>query len=80
MTPIVDQFFEVGIDWMVSLSTTWRRTTLVVSTIGASPLTVMVSSSAPTRMSTFSGAVNDAVSSIPSRRTVEKPVSVKVTA
>ncbi len=59
MTPIVDQFFEVGIAWIVSLSMTCRRMTLVVSTTGASPLTVMVSSIAPTRSSTLTGAVNE---------------------
>jgi hypothetical protein len=39
----------------------------------------MVSSSVPTRISTFTVAVNDAVSSMPSRLTVLKPGSVNVT-
>ena len=53
--------------------------TLWMSTVGASPVTVMVSSTAPTFSSTFTAAANDPVSSMPSRFTVEKPGSVKVT-
>ena len=44
------------------------------------PETVIVSSTPPTRMSAFTAAVNDVVSSIPSRLTVAKPGSVNVTA
>ena len=50
-----------------------------MSTIGVSPVTVTVSSTAPTRMSAFTVAVNDPLSSMPSRLTVLKPGSVNVT-
>jgi hypothetical protein len=49
------------------------------STVGASPVTVIVSSSEPTRRSLFTVAVNAAVSWIPSRRTVLNPASENVT-
>ena len=76
MMPAYD--FAAGMDVMSSLLiVTWRRT-LCVSTIGVSPVTVMVSSSAPTFMSALMFAVNAPVSSMPSRLTVLKPVSVKV--
>jgi hypothetical protein len=52
---------------------------LCTSTIGVSPVTVMVSSIAPTRRSAFTDAVNVPVSSMPSRLTELKPASVKVT-
>ena len=55
------------------------RRTLCVSTIGVSPVTVIVSASAPTFRSAFTAAVNEPVSSMPSRFTVLKPVSVNVT-
>ena len=51
----------------------------VVSTIGDSPVTVIDSWSVPTFMSAFTFAVKSDVSSMPSRMTVPKPVSVKVT-
>ena len=57
----------------VCLRTFW------VSTSGVCPLTVMVSSSDPTRRSALTFAVNPAESSMPSRITVVKPGSVKVT-
>ena len=53
--------------------------TFCVSTTGLAPDTVMVSSSAPTRMSAFTVAVNPVVSSTPSRLTVLNPASVNVT-
>ena len=54
--------------------------TFCMSTTGTRrPTTVTVSSSAPTFRSAFTVAVNVAGSSIPSRLTVEKPGSVKVT-
>ena len=53
--------------------------TFCVSTIGVAPLTVTVSSSAPTRRSALTLAVKDAVSTTSSRRTVEKPASEKLT-
>ena len=54
-------------------------TTFCTSTIGLSPVTVIVSSTVPTFMSALTFAVNAVVSSIPSRLTVLKPVSVNVT-
>ena len=47
--------------------------------MGDSPVTVIVSSMAPTFRSALTVAVKEPVSSIPSRLTVLKPVSVKVT-
>ena len=52
---------------------------LCTSTIGASPVTVIVSASCPTRRSALTVAVNDPVSSIPSRLNVLNPDSVNVT-
>ena len=57
----------------VCLVTDWT------STSGDDPDTVIVSSSDPTFMSAFTLAVKSVDSSIPSRFTVEKPGSVKVT-
>ena len=54
--------------------------TFCVSTIGVAPLTVTVSSSPPTFMSALTLAVNEAVSTTSSRRTVAKPGSEKLTA
>ena len=54
-------------------------TTFCTSTVGAWPDTVIVSSTAPTRRSAFTVAANEADSSMPSRLTVLKPVSVNVT-
>jgi hypothetical protein len=50
-----------------------------VSTSGAAPLTVMVSSSAPTCMSAFTVAVKPLVSCTPSLRNTLKPDKVNVT-
>jgi hypothetical protein len=50
-----------------------------VSTSGVSPVTVIVSSTAPTCMSALTAAVNPAVRTMPSRRKTVKPGSVKVT-
>jgi hypothetical protein len=69
----------VGIASMMSRVTTRCVTTFCTSTVGVSPVTVIVSSSEPTRRSTLMFAVNDAVSSTPSRRTVLKPCSANVT-
>ena len=55
-------------------------TTFCVSTIGLSPETVIVSSTEPTFMSALTFAVKAEVSSMPSRLTLLKPVSVNVTA
>ena len=46
---------------------------------GDRPETVIVSSRVPTPNSTLTGAVNPAVSSMPSRTTVVNPVKLKVT-
>ena len=53
---------------------TWE-VALWVSTSGADPVTVIVSSTAPTCIATLTVAVNDAGNSIPSRFTVLKPAS-----
>ena len=55
----------------------WR--VLCTSTIGVSPLTVIVSASAPTFNSVFTVATKLPDSSMPSRLTVVKPVSDIVT-
>src|SRR5262245_8074201 len=47
--------------------------------MGLSPVTVMVSSSDPTRRSAFTVAANPALIAIPSRRTVVNPASANVT-
>ena len=62
-----------------SSDTTVCLRALRVSTSGDSPVTVIVSVSAPTCMSAFTVAVNPDVSSMPSRRNALKPASVKVT-
>ena len=58
--------------------TVWRRV-FWTSTSGLAPVTVTVSSSAPTRISTFTVAVKPLVNSMPSRLTVLNPASAKVT-
>ena len=65
---------------MTSLSSTIWRFTLWTSTIGDSPVTVMVSVSAPTRRSALIVAVKDPSRVTPSRLTVVNPGSVKVIA
>ena len=52
---------------------------LVTSTTGVSPVTVTVSCTPPTRRSAFTVAMKLPVSSMPSRLTVLKPGSVKLT-
>ncbi len=68
-----------GMVSMTSLLMTCCCRTPWTSTTGDSPVTVIVSSSAPTRSSAFTLAVNEPASSMPSRRDVLKPGSVKVT-
>src|SRR5678816_806950 len=70
---------DVGRDAITSPSTVVWRLTLCTSTIGDSPVTVIVSSSEPTRRSALTVLVNVPVSSIPSRLTVLSPVNVNVT-
>jgi hypothetical protein len=50
----------------------WLRE-LVTSTTGASPLTVMVSATPPTRSSAFTGATKEPLNSIPSRLMLLNP-------
>ena len=70
---------EIGTESSTSrVSTLWVRT-FTMSTIGLAPVTVIVSSSAPTRSSAFTFAVNPTVSSIPSRTTLAKPGNVNAT-
>ncbi len=52
---------------------------LCVSTIGLAPVTVTVSSNAPTFRSAFTVAVNPAVNTIPSRLNALNPANVNVT-
>jgi len=76
---IATPFTAVGIDSSRVFDNTFCWRTLCVSTSGDAPLTVMVSSSAPTFSSTLMGAIKPAASSMPSRRNALKPVSVNVT-
>jgi hypothetical protein len=69
----------LGIDVSKSRFTTCSRRVLFTSTTGLSPVTVTACSSAPTGMSALIVATNAPDSSIPSRLTVEKPGSEKVT-
>ena len=70
---------DEGIAVSTSLSTTVCTRALCTSTIGDSPVTVMVSSRLPTRRSPLTVATKSPVSSMPSRLTVLNPGSVKVT-
>jgi hypothetical protein len=53
---------------------------LWTSTVGDSPVTVTVSSSAPTRSSALTDATKSPLNSMPSRLTVLNPGNVKVRA
>src|SRR5215471_5149163 len=64
---------------MMSLLSTRSCVTACTSTIGDWPVTVTVSATVPTLSSTSIAAVNDPVSSIPSRLYGENPGSVTVT-
>ena len=64
---------------MISLSSTICRRTLCTSTMGDSPVTVMVSVSSPTRMSALMVAVKVPSRAMPSRLTVLNPGNVNVT-
>ena len=72
-------FREVGIAARTSLLDVCCVLALCTSTIGVSPVTVIVSSSAPTFRSPFTVATKFPDSSMPSRLTVLKPGSVNVT-
>ena len=67
-----------GIAWMISLFITTSRLALCTSTTGVSPVTVIVSASAPTRISIGIVTTCEPDSSMFSRFTVVKPRSVKV--
>jgi hypothetical protein len=62
-----------------SVETTFCWRTFCVSTSGDTPATVIVSSRDPTSRSAFTGAVNPAVSTMPSRLAVLNPERLKVT-
>ena len=64
-------------NWRVFSTSCWRMD--CVSTTGDAPVTVIVSEMAPTARLTLTGATKPALSSMPSRRTVEKPASENVT-
>ncbi len=66
-------FLEEGIAARASLSMIDCVRALCTSTIGDSPVTVTVSSSAPTFRSRFTVATKFPDSSMPSRLSVEKP-------
>jgi hypothetical protein len=66
-------------DLMTSLFSVTSRLALCTSTTGVSPVTVIVSASAPTLSSALIVAVNEPLSSTPSRLNVLKPGNVKVT-
>ena len=63
----------------MSLLTVCWTFALCTSTIGVSPVTVIVSSRAPTFRSPFTVATNVPDNSMPSRLTVLKPGNVNVT-
>ena len=69
----------VGIRSIASRLSTEVFAAEVTSTTGDAPVTVMVSSSAPTPSSALSVAVNSDGSCRPSRRKVLKPVNENVT-
>ena len=77
--PTAKGSLPVGIVSSISRLITDCDTELRTSTIGDAPDTVTVSSSWPTASSTLTVAVNEAPNRMPSRRTVRKPGSVKVT-
>src|SRR6266850_2303841 len=73
-------FREDGIAEMMSLVMICCVRALCTSTMGVSPVTVIVSSSAPTLRSAFTVATKFPDSSIPSRRTMLNPGNSNVTA
>ena len=73
-------FLETGAASSTSrVSTLWVRT-FCTSTTGVAPVTVIVSSTVPTRSSASTFAVNPTFSTMSSRTTVAKPGKVNVTA
>ena len=79
VTSVSIRFVLVGRPSSMSRVILVCRRTLVVSTNGAAPLTVMLSSSDPTGRSALTVAVKPAVSVMPSRLRVLKPVMLNVT-
>ena len=79
VVPSVANDRAVGSASSASLGSVFCWEMVCTSTTGASPVTVIVSETAPTLRDTLTGAVKPAEISMPSRRTVLKPVSVKVT-
>ena len=77
--PSVGTLRPVGTASSTARLSTTCCTALWTSTVGVPPVTVMLSSSEPTRMSALICAVKLAGSSRPSRTTVLKPGSEKVT-
>ena len=77
ITPAYER--AAGIAEIKSFDMTVCRLTLCVSTIGVSPVTVMVSASVPTFISALIDAVNEPLSSTASRLTVLNPVRANVT-
>jgi hypothetical protein len=69
----------VGRASIVSALKTACLVVVETSTVGASPVTVMVSSSAPIRISASTTEAPEPLSATPSRLTVLKPRSVNVT-
>ena len=61
-----------------SAASTVCRRVVLTSTSGDSPVTVIVSSTAPTAISASTSATNAPCRTMPSRSTVLKPGSVKV--
>ena len=79
--PIAPMLRAVGMASITSRDITVRcADALCTSTTGVWPLTVMVSSRAPTRSSPFTWAVVSATTSMPSCLVVLNPGSVNVTA
>ena len=72
------QFLFIGSASTTSFVSTCCCCTCCTSTSGDSPLTVIVSSRAPTESCASTFAVNCDVNSMPSRSTVEKPGRLKV--
>ena len=76
-TPVA--FLEVGMAVRMSLLIVVCAFALWTSTVGVSPVTVIVSARAPTFRSALTVATNVPVNSMPSRFTVLKPASENVT-
>jgi hypothetical protein len=79
MMPIAWMLRPVGSASITSRVITVRVVMLCVSTIGVSPVTVIVSLMAPTFISASTVAAKFEVSSMPSRTMLEKPGSAKLT-